>query len=64
MVSPSGHELAGYFLGIQNSRMFIPPEKISGILEEVVEVMSCCNISGRNLARVTGRIISNFFDHG
>ena len=58
VVSPSGHLLAGYFLGFQkNNRMFIPPEKISGILEEVVEIMSCCSISARNLARVTGRII-------
>ena len=40
--------------------MFIPPEKISGILDEVVEIMSCCSISARNLARVTGRITSNF----
>jgi len=52
------------FLGFQNSRMFISPEKISGILREVVEIMSCCTISARNLARVTGRIISIFFYHG
>ena len=44
--------------------MFIPPEKISGILEEVVEIMSCCSISARNLAHVTGRIISNFLIMG
>jgi len=54
----------GIFWDFKNNRMFIPPEKISGILEEVVEIMSCCTISVRNLAHVTGRIISNFFDHG
>ena len=48
----------------KNNRMFIPPDKISGILEEVVEIMSCCSISVRKLARVTGRIISNFFIMG
>ena len=44
--------------------MFIPPDKISGILEEVVEIMSCCSISARKLACVTGRIISNFWIMG
>ena len=44
--------------------MFIPPEKIFGILEEVVEVMSCRSTSARKLARVTGRIISNFLIMG
>jgi len=54
----------GIFWDLKNNRMFIPPERISGILEEVVEIMSCCTISVRNLARFTGRIISKFFDHG
>ena len=54
--------LGWVFVGIsKTNRMFIPPDKISGILEEVVEIMSCCSISARKLARVTGRIISNFF---
>jgi len=43
--------------------MFIPPEKILGILEKFVEIMSCC-VSVRILARVTGRIISNFLIMG
>ena len=54
----------GIFWDFKNNRMFIPPEKISGILEEVVEIMSCCSISARKLARVTGRIISNFLIMG
>ena len=48
----------------KNNCMFIPPDRISGILEEVVEIMSCCSISARKLARVTGRIISNFLIMG
>ena len=64
VVSPSGHLLAGYFLGFQKQPYVIPPEKISGILEEVVEIMSCCTISAMNLARVTGIIISNFLIMG
>ena len=53
------------FFGISKTTgMFIPPEKISGMLEEVVEIMSCCSISARNLARVTGRILSNFLIMG
>ena len=44
--------------------MFIPLEKISGILDEVVEIMSCKSVSARKLARVTGRIISNFLIMG
>ena len=54
----------GIFWDFKNSGMFTPPEKILGILEEVVEIMSCCSISARNLARVTGRIISNFLIMG
>ena len=44
--------------------MFIPLGKISGILDEVVENMSCKRVSARKLARVTGRIISNFLIMG
>ena len=44
--------------------MFIPPEKISRIFCELVEVTSCRSVSTRKLARVTGRIISNFFIMG
>ena len=52
----SGHLLAGYFFwDFKNNRMFIPPEKISRIFYELLEVMSC-----RKLARVTRRIVSNF----
>ena len=54
----------GIFWDFKNNRMFIPPEKISGILEEVVEIMPFCSISARKLARVTGRIISNFLIMG
>ena len=54
----------GIFLDFKNNRMFIPPERISGVLEEVVEIMSSCSISARKLARVTGRIISKFLIMG
>ena len=48
----------------KNNCMFIPSGKISGILDEVVENMSCKRVSARKLARVTGRIISNFLIMG
>ena len=48
----------------KNNSMFIPLEKISGIFDEVVKIMSCKSVSARNLARVTGRIISTFFIMG
>lgn len=54
----------GIFWDFKNNRMFIPPEKISRIFHELVEVMSCRNVSARKLARVTGRIISNFLIMG
>ena len=44
--------------------MFLPPEKLSGIFEEIVEIMSRCGVSAKKLARVTGRIISNFLIKG
>ena len=50
----------GIFWDFKNNCMFIPLGKISGILDEVVEIMSCKRVSARKLARVTGRIISNF----
>lgn len=49
----------GSFRDFKNNCMFIPPEKMSGILEEVVEIMSCYSVSASNLACVTGRIISD-----
>ena len=49
----------GIFWDLKNNCMFIPLGKISGILDEVVEIMSCKRVSARKLARVTGRIISN-----
>ena len=54
----------GIFWDFKNNCMFIPLGKISGILYEVVEIMSCKRVSARKLARVTGRIISNFFIMG
>ena len=44
--------------------MFIPPEKISRIFYELLEVMSCGSVSVRKLALVTGRIVSNFLIMG
>ena len=44
-----------FFWDFKNNRTFIPPEKISRIFYELLEVMSC-----RKLARVTRRIVSNF----
>ena len=51
----------GIFWEFKNNPIFIPPEKISRIFYEELEVMSC-----RKLARVTRRIVSCFFffDHG
>ena len=46
-----------FFWDFKNNCMFIPLEKISGILDEVVEIMSCKSVSARKLARVTGRIL-------
>ena len=54
----------GIFWDFRNNCMFIPLDKISGILDEVVEIMSCKSVSARKLARVTGRIISNFLIMG
>ena len=54
----------GIFWDFKNNCMFIPLGKISGILDEVVEIMSCKRVSARKLARVTGRIISNFLIMG
>ena len=54
----------GIFWDFKNNSMFIPLEKISGIFDEVVKIMSCKSVSARNLARVTGRIISNFLIMG
>ena len=59
----SGHLMPGYFLGLfgtWDNRMFIPPEKISRIFSELLEVMSCGSVSARKLARVTWKIVSNF----
>ena len=50
----------GILWDFKNNRMFIPPGKISGILEEVVEIMSCCSISARNLARAKGEFYPIF----
>ena len=55
----------GIFWDFKSTCVFIPPEKISGILEEVVEIMSCCSISARNVARASyGENFIQFFDHG
>jgi len=54
----------GIFWDFKNNCMFIPLGKISGILDEVVEIMSCKRVSVRKLARVTGRIISIFLIMG
>lgn len=54
----------GIFWNFKNSRMFIPPEKISRIFSELVEVMLCRSVSARKLTGVTGRIISNFLIMG
>ena len=54
----------GIFWDFKNNRMFIPPEKISRIFYELLEVMSCRSVSARKLARVTGRIVSNFLIMG
>ena len=64
VVSPSDRLLAGYFLGFQKQPYVYTTGEDLGILEEVVEIMSCCRISARKLARVTGRIISNFLIMG
>ena len=53
----------GIFWDFKNNSMFIPLEEISEIFDEEVKIMSCKSVSARNLARVTGRIISNFFYH-
>ena len=45
----------GVFWDFKNNRMFIPPEKISRIFYELLEVMPC-----GKLARVTRRIVSIF----
>ena len=61
----SGHLLAGFFWGdFKNNFMLIPLGKVSGILDEVVEIMSCKRASARKLTRVTRRIIPNFLIMG
>ena len=52
------------FLGLQKQSYVSPPEKISRIFYELLDVMSCRNVSARKLARVTGRIVSNFLIMG
>ena len=49
----------GIFGDFKNNRMLIPPEKISRIFYDLLEVMPC-----RKLARVTRRIVSNFLIMG
>ena len=44
--------------------MFRPPEKISRVFYELLEVMSCRSVSARKFVRVTGRIVSNFLIMG
>ena len=54
----------GIFGDFKNNRMFIPPEEISRVFYELLEVMSCRSVSAKKLTLVTGRIISNIFYHG
>ena len=54
----------GIVWDFKNNRMFIPPEKVSRFFCELSEVMSCRSVSARKLARVTGRIVSNFLIMG
>ena len=56
--------LMGIFWDFKNNSMFIPLEKISGIFDEMVKIISCKSVSARNLASVTGRIILNFLIKG
>ena len=54
----------GIVWDFKNNRMFIPSEKVSRIFCELSEVMSSRSVSARKLARVTGRIVSNFLIMG
>ena len=68
-VSVSGFPFRSFvgwvFFGISKTTVCLDHRRrFQGSSKNVVEIMSCCSISARKFARVTGRIISNFLITG